>query len=206
MSSVTRLFGSTAACLFGSLLAACSLGTPQMPDRYHVLGLPAPTAAPSGPAHHVATLLLAPTTGSSFYDTQEIVFSRAEGTRAYYRYSHWTEAPSQRINVLLLERLAGSGGFRTVADGTSGVRGRWLLRTHVAEILHEAGTPPGVAKVVISAELSEPGQRELVARRTFTATAPSVTHDADGATRAMGLALADVLGQIASWADASAVD
>jgi ABC-type uncharacterized transport system auxiliary subunit len=214
MNSVTtRRVAIAWACVWVSLLAACSLGTPQVPDRFHVLSVPpsrdAAPAAPAGAApgaHHAATLLVAATTGSSFYDTQEIIFSRAEGTRGYYRYSHWTEAPSQRVHALLLERLAGAGGFRAVADGTSGVRGRWLLRTHVAELLHEAGTPPGLAKVVIMAELSEPGQRAMVARRTFTATAPSSTHDADGATRAMGAALGNALDQIANWADAAAVD
>ncbi len=199
-----------------SLLAACSLMAPQVPDRYLVLNVPglgepggppaANAAATAASPHHAATLLVAPTTGAAFYDTQEIVFSRSEGTRAYYRYSHWTEAPSQRMSTLLLERLAQAGTFRSVAEGTSGVRGRWLLRTHIVEILHESGTPPGSAKVVVTAELSEPGQRAMLARRTFMGTAPAATHDADGAVRAMGVALGGVLDQIAAWADTAAVD
>jgi cholesterol transport system auxiliary component len=191
------------------LLAACSLSAPQAPERYHVLSLPGPAGTASGVAagpHHAATLLVAPSTGVSFYDTQEIVFSRSEGTRSYYRYNHWTEPPSQRMSTLLLDRLAISGAFHAVADGTSGVQGRWLLRTHLVEILHEAGLPPGTVRVVVTAELSEPGRRSLVARRTFTGSAPASTHDADGATRAMGVALGSVLDQVAAWADGAAVD
>jgi ABC-type uncharacterized transport system auxiliary subunit len=196
--------------ILAGVLAGCGLTAPQPPDRFHVLEVPGLTETvqppTSGTPHHASTLLVAPTSGASFYDSQDIVFSRAEGTRGYYRYSHWTEAPSQRVSALLLARLSAAGGFRAVADGTSGVRGRWLLRTHVVELLHEAGTSPGVARLTISAELTDPGQRSIVARRTFTGSAPSATHDADGATRAMGVALGMVLEQIVAWADSAAVD
>jgi cholesterol transport system auxiliary component len=207
----TIRLGLALALALAGLLPACSLTAPQAPERYHVLSVPslggAAATAPGGAvAHHPATLLVAPSTGVSFYDTQEIVFSRSEGTRSYYRYNHWTEPPSQRMSTLLLDRLAVSGAFRAVADGTSGVQGRWLLRTHLVEILHEAGAPPGTARVVVTAELSEPGRRALVARRTFTGSAPAPTHDADGATRALGVALGSVLDQVAAWADGAAVD
>ena len=39
----------------------------------------------------------APTTAASFYDTQDIVFSRSPGTRGYYQFGHWTERPQRVI-------------------------------------------------------------------------------------------------------------
>ena len=66
------------------LLAGCSgLGAPPA-HRYFVLEV-APSRLAPGSLQRDAMLLVAPTTASSFYDTQEIIYSRRAGERALIR-------------------------------------------------------------------------------------------------------------------------
>ena len=55
------------------------------------------------------TLVVPPTSAASFYDTQDLVFSRSPGTRGYYQFNSWTERPGRAIHELLVARLEGSG-------------------------------------------------------------------------------------------------
>ena len=106
----------------------------------------------------------------------------------------------RRLASLLTDRIALGGAFRGVAEITSGVRGELLLRTHLDEIYHDAVSPPGSARVTLTAELSDPAGRNLVARRSFSASLPVSSYDAAGAVRGSGQVLGELLDEIAVWA------
>jgi len=184
-------------------LAGClSLG-PDEPQRYYVLeAAPAKTGAAMTP--RAASLLVAPTTTSSFYETQEMVYSRTPGVRAYYQFHAWTERPGRRMTELLVMRLARAGSFQSVATAVSGVQGTLLLSTHLEEFYHDAAASPGSVRVTVTAELIDPGRRTLLARRTFERSTPAATYDAPGAVQAFGSAVTALLDDIAAWVDASA--
>jgi cholesterol transport system auxiliary component len=188
-----------------SLLAACAGPGSSPAHRYFVLEAPS-TAAAVGAPKVDATLLVAPTSAAAFYDTQEIVFSRSAGTRAYYQFSSWTEPPSRRLATLLASRLEHAGSFRTAVMATSNVRGSLLLRTHLEELYHDATTPPGVARVTLTAELSDPAKGRLLGRRTFSVAAPVASYDADGAVRGLSQALAMLLDDVSEWVIGTAVE
>lgn len=184
------------------VLAACGLPSagPREPQRFYVLESTGARPVEARPARPV-TLLLAPTTASSFYDTQSIAYSRSPGMRAYYHYHSWTELPGRRIGELLALRLERSGGFRTVAGATSGVRGELLLSTHLVELYHDAASAPGAARVSLTAELTDPARRVLVARKSFSASAGAASYDAPGAVRAFDQALGVLLDELDGWID-----
>jgi cholesterol transport system auxiliary component len=185
------------------LVAGCLSAGERTSQRYYVLedaGVPAARAT----APRAATLLVAPTTTSAFYDTQDIAYSRAAGTRAYYQFHFWTERPGRTIGDLLVERLARGGAFQSVTKATGGVQGGLVLDTRLAEFYHDAAADPGSARVVLTAELVDPARRALLARRTFTRSAPAVTYDAPGAVQAFNKALGAVLEDVAAWVDESA--
>ena len=190
--------------VLATTLAGCAgLGAPPA-HRYFVLEPAASKLVPAA-MRRDAMLLIAATTASAFYDTQEIIYSRKPGERAYYQLSSWTEPPNRSLTGLLAARVAAGGAFRGVAETTSGVRGNVLLRTHLAEIYHDAVAPPGSARVTLTAELSDPGGRTLLARRTFTASMPVPSYDAAGAVQGFGQALGAMLDDVAAWAgDAAA--
>lgn len=196
-----RLARLAAAGAMAAALAGCVSFGQQEAQRYHVLDAPAAaTAAPRGAAR-ATILLIAPATASTFYETQDIVFSRAPGMRAYYQYHGWTERPSRRITELVVTRLEGAGQFKTVAPVLSGVRGDLVLNLHLAELYHDAADAPGRARVVLVAELLDPARRTLLARRTFEQSAPAASYDAPGAVRGFSEAVAALLDDIAAWVD-----
>jgi cholesterol transport system auxiliary component len=187
----------------GVALAACvSLGQ-QEPQRHYVLE---PTAGdkPKAALTREATLLVAPMTAAAFYDTPEIVYSRAPGERAYYQLSTWTERPGRRITDLLIARLERAGSFKTVARAASGVQGSLTLNAHLAAFYHDAATPPGRVEVAVVAELVDTTQRSLLARRSFERSANAATHDAAGAVAGFNQVTAQILDDIVEWVEATA--
>ena len=174
-----------AALLFaGALLAGCAGQGPREPERYFIL-----EAQPGAKASNAVEL--PPTSVSSFYDTQEIVYSRAPGTRGYYQFNRWTERPQRAIHAQLEARFP-----------ESHQPGRRVLTTHLDEIYHDAAERPGTVRIRLTAELSEPGTRSVAARRVFTASAPAASYDAPGAVRGCNEALAALLNDIVAWVDA----
>jgi cholesterol transport system auxiliary component len=183
-------------------VTACATGV-RAPQHYYVLD-PLPSAAPVMPngatRADAATMLVAPTTTTGFYDAQAIAYSRSPDTRAYYQLNSWTEPPSRRLGVLLTERLMRSGAFGNVALATHGVHGQLLLTTHLEEIYHDASTPPGTARIALVAELSDPARRSITDQRRFTASAPAATYDAAGAVQGFDAALGPLLDEVVAWA------
>ena len=146
-----------------------------------------------------ATLLVAPTAASSFYANTEIAYSRADGVRSYYQFSSWTEPPELAINAQLISRLEKGGHFRAVVPAAAGIQGDLLLTTTLDEIYHDATAAPGLSKLRVSAQLSNPRLRTLIARRTFAASLPAPSFDAAGAVQGIRDALGQVLGQLTAW-------
>jgi len=183
-----------------SALAGCFSPGSQEPQRYYVLDASAAKAGGTR-ATRASTLLVAPTTASGFYETQDIVYSRAPGVRAYYQFHSWTERPSRKVTDLLVTRLGNEGSFKAVVAAMSGVQGNLVLQTHLTEFYHDAATSPGNVKVILTAELTDPLRRVLLARRTFEQSAPAATYDAPGAVQAFNQAVTAMLGELSAWID-----
>lgn len=198
MSAYLRLMAVAAALI---ALAGCVSGFGgQAPQRYYVLE--PPVAAAAGAATpRPATLLVMPTTAASFYETQDIAYSRAPGTRAYYQLHAWAERPGSRITGLLVMRLERAGAFRHVAKASTGVRGEVLLDTHLAEFYHDATSAPGSVRITITAELTDPLRRVFLRRRVFTQTVPVPSYDAPGAVHGFNHGVAAVADEIAAWVE-----
>ncbi|HJV71621.1 ABC-type transport auxiliary lipoprotein family protein [Ideonella sp.] len=170
-------------------LSACSSMGSHEPDRYFILESTTLAAAGPDPA---AKVVVARTSSASFYDTQDIVYSREPGTRAYYRYGHWTERPQRALHAQLLSRL-----------GTAAA-GQPVLNSRLEEIYHDASQPPGAARITLAVELIDPASRAIIARQRFTRTAPAASYDAAGAVSGMRQALDGLLDDVAAWVDAHA--
>jgi ABC-type uncharacterized transport system auxiliary subunit len=172
-----------AALLLAAALAACAATGQRHAHLYYVLE--APRAGASAPH---ANLAVPATTAAAFYDTQDIVFSRASGVRAYYQFNHWTERPQRVVHAALVARL-GSGA----SDAP------YVLTTRLDEMYHDAAHPPGSSHIRLTAELVEREHGTLVARRTFRRSAPATSYDARGAVQAFAEALAPLADDVAQW-------
>lgn len=190
-------------CLTAAFISGCLSSGERTHQRYYVLETPGVQSAPTK-TPRASTLLVTPTTASSFYEIQDIVYSRAPGTRAYYQFHSWTERPGRIIGDLLIARLERGGSFKVITRATNGVQGELVLNTHLFEFYHDASADPGSVQVMLTAELVDPVRRALVARRAFARSAPVVTYDAPGAVRAFNSAVGAILDDMSAWVDSAA--
>ena len=182
------------------LLPGCSIfEAPPAHRRYVLEAAPVASASASAVARKTeAPLLVFASSVAAFYDTLQIAYSRAPG-RWRPEDLHMTETPATALNAMLLSELERSGAFRSVASASSGISGNLLLTTRLEEIFHDASAPPGTARVTLSAQLSDPIARKLIARRTFTSSSDVSSFDAEGAVAGMRAALASAVAEEAAW-------
>ena len=183
-------------------VAGCAGSGPREPFRYFVLEAPATVPVSPGasaPAPIDATLIVLPTVAASFYATQEMAYSKVEGTRAYYQFSSWTEPPDTAVTHALVERIDAARLFRSVALAGSGARGSLVLSTQLLEIYHDASSSPGTAKIVVAAELRDTTRHSVVARRTFNAAVPATSFDAGGAVQGFRAGLGRIGDEMTAW-------
>jgi cholesterol transport system auxiliary component len=167
---------------------------------YYVLNdaAPAPAAAPAAVRASVPTLLVLDTATGSFYDTEQLVFSRSGDTRAQYQFARWTERPGKRFNALMRSRLERQGVWNVSAAGGY-VRGDVLLDTELVEFYHDAASEPGEVRLVLRAELVDLRQRKLLGRKIFEQKVPVARYDAAGAAQASSQAVGRTLDDLAAW-------
>ena len=55
---------------------------------------------------------------------------------------------------------------------------------------------------MLTAQLSDPASRAVLARRTFTRSAPAASYDAQGAVQGFRQALGALLDDVAAWVEA----
>ncbi|HSJ79795.1 MAG TPA: ABC-type transport auxiliary lipoprotein family protein [Thiobacillus sp.] len=165
---------------------------------YYVLNDPVPPTDPAPLRADAQTLLVLDTTTGSFYDTDQLVFSRSAGTRGQYQFARWTERPGKRFADLMRTRLDRQGAWNVSAAGGY-MRGDMLLDTKLVEFYHDAASEPGQMRLVLRAELVDLKQRTLLGRRVFEQQVPLTTYDAAGAAQAANLAVSRVLDELSAW-------
>lgn len=165
---------------------------------YYVLNDPVPATDSAALRVDAQTLLVLDTTTGSFYDTDQLVFSRSAGTRGQYQFARWTERPGKRFADLMRTRLDRQGAWNVSAAGGY-MRGDMLLDTKLVEFYHDAASEPGQMRLVLRAELVDLKQRTLLGRRVFEQQVPLTTYDAAGAAQAANLAVSRVLDELSAW-------
>ncbi|MCD6705083.1 MAG: PqiC family protein [Thiobacillus sp.] len=166
---------------------------------YYVLNDPAlKEAEPVSLRADAPTLLVLDTTTGGFYDTDQLVFSRSDGTRSQYQFARWTERPGKRFADLMRTRLDRQGAWNVSAAGGY-VRGDMLLDTELVEFYHNAASKPGQMRLVLRAELVDLKRRTLLGRRVFEQQVPLTTYDAAGAAQAANLAVSLALDELSAW-------
>jgi cholesterol transport system auxiliary component len=181
------------------------VSVPDVPPReFYVLQDLAGTGASKPGAATGRVLLLSPAFASAFYETQNLVFSRAPGQRGYYQFAAWTERPGRALSELLERRLEAGGRFRAVAATTAGVTGDLILHCRLEEFYHDVTEKPGSVRVEATAVLVDSATRTLIARRRFVQSAPAAGENAQAAVAAFNQAVTALLGEMSSWVEGAA--
>lgn len=181
-----------------ALLAGCSLpGKPKESSTYYVLNDPGPIQ-PSA-VTHPGTLLIREMDASVFYQDTRLTYSRAATTRGHYQYAFWSEPPARRLSWMLRHRLEAAGVFATVVPLGAGVLGDYQLNTRLIDFYHDAASDPGMALLLLDAELVRRDTADLVDHRVFVAQVPVPSYDAQGAADGLGQAANQVIDEMVGW-------
>ena len=160
---------------------------------------PTPAARSNG-----RDLLVSPQPAASVDDSFALAYSRLAQQRAAYQFATWSDRPSSRLAQLLVDRLAARRAFASVTLAGRGVAGDLLLNISVNDFFHDAASPPGTARVEVTAELIDRNTRKLVARQTFAATAPVAQANSAAAAASLSEASTKILDELAAWTEAKA--
>lgn len=180
------------------LLGGClRMPGPGQAVTYHVLTDPGPVVR--SPGTHAGTLLVREMDAPALYQVPSPVYSREAGTRTHYQYARWSEPPAKRLTWLLRQRLEAAGVFETVSPLGGGVRGDYQLNTRLVDFYHDTASPPGDVLMLLEAEVLRRTDARLLERRMFVAQQPVASHDAAGATEAMGRAANRVIDELTLW-------
>lgn len=194
-----RKLARVLVCGLATGLAGC-MSFPDVPPReYYVLEDLAKAGASRSAVPAGRVLLVSMATASPFYDTQNLVFSRSPGQRAYYQFAGWTERPGRRLTDLLVRRLDARGSFKSVATTTAGIKGDFVLSTRLEEFYHDSGANPGSVRIEVSAELVDYAARTIVAQRRFAQSAPVAGENAQAAVGSFNRAATTLIDEISVW-------
>lgn len=186
-----------------ALGAGCGLGSAPRRDFHLLRDADSQASAPAGPAID-KVLLVSSTAMPGLYDSDRMVFSADGRSRSYFQFGNWSERPAQSLQGLAETRLARSKRFREVVSSTSGVRGDLLLTLRLDELYLDASAAPGQVRLIVTAELIDWRNRQLLARRSFAQAAAVANSDAGGLADAASQAVAVVLGELVAWSASSA--
>jgi cholesterol transport system auxiliary component len=210
MNTRRRLLHVLPAATGAAALSGCTSWTLNDAPRFEFFVIedrhapPATVGTAARPPRIDRTLLLTTGDSQALYESDRIVFTPDGVSRSYYQYANWSERPGRRILSLAETRLAGGGGFRSVARTTGAVRGDLILTLRLDELAHHVAAPPGELRLALNAELVDWRSRILLARRRFVQSVPVTSFGAPGAARAANVAVTAVLDALGEWVEASA--
>ena len=159
------------ACL--ALLTACVIAgcVSARSPRYYRLNL-APASAQSNTPSYPVSILVGRLSAPRILRDDRVIYGMSDVELGVDEYHRWTEAPTEMIEQLLVERLRRSGQYKSVQRISSTARGDYLLRGHLSS-LNEIDDPAGIkARFNIQLELFDQKSGSVVWTDTYSHDEP----------------------------------
>lgn len=189
------------ALVIVTLLSGC-LGGQNTPATTHFVMTDLTPAEPvAGTAASEKSLVVAGAAEDTFYDAENLVFSREKGARAYYHFAAWTDRPSRRLASLVQYRLEARHRFASASAITAGVNADVLVNVSIVEMYHDLAVTPAVARVQLIGEVVDWKSRTLLGRRSFAVALPVASADAKGAVDALNRGVTAILDELVPWVE-----
>lgn len=183
-----------------ALPGCVSIGSSEGAAAHVNLGLHDRAAAPPRRAQPlVDALLIQPLPGDALADTASIAYARQAHEYAFYQLASWTDRPVRQLPRLLQRRLEARGVAGAVGLLGEPLRADWVLTLGIDTLYHDVATPPGVARLALSAALFDRRDRSQASRREFRADVPTASADSAAAAAAMSEAVTLCFDQLTAW-------
>lgn len=144
----------TTGLFFALLVTLAGCGAARPPRYYSLeekLVNPPPASADAS-----VVLVLAHFTAPHVLRDDRIVYGMSAVEMGAYEYHRWAEPPAEMVENLLIDKLRGTGQYKSVQRLSSSARGAYVLRGQLVS-LNEVDDPSGVvARFGIRLELFQP--------------------------------------------------
>lgn len=186
-----------ALLLAGLLAGGCSLPTADSGPRpqQHLLTASFGESGPASPDGPV--LMVARPRASAGFDSPDMRYLEEPTALDAFARNRWAAAPADMLEPLLVEALEGTGAFRAVVGGGSGLRAGLRLDTEVLRLQQEFFERPSRVRLGLRATLVETRTGEVLMARTFETTETAPGNDPSSGVDAANRAVARLLGELA---------
>ena len=197
-------------------LSGCSglLPKPGPQPTYYTLDAASPGPAPraqrtaltadASQKRVAPTLVINAPRAASGFDSQRIIYVRQAYQLEYFAHSQWIDTPARMLAPLLVAAVEASGEFDAVLLSTTGASGDLRLDTEILRLQQDFGSQPSKVRFTLRAYLVDSTTRRVLARRDLEASVAAPSENPYGGVVAANAAVQSVLGQLASWCNATA--
>lgn len=145
-----------------------------------------------------AVLVAAPREAAGFASAR-MGYVRTPHKLEYFARNKWVDAPGKMLTPLLVKALEAEGGFATVIQGPSRLRGDVRLETEVVRLQQEFLTTPSRVHFTLRAQLVDVSAGKVLATREFDTSEAATSEDPYGGVMAANRAVKRVLSDVARF-------
>lgn len=161
--------------------------------------LEAAFASPATAASHAATVLVASPREAAGFATARMGYVKTPHKLEYFARNKWVDTPGKMLTPLLVKALESEGGFATVIQGPSRMRGDLRLETEIVRLQQEFLTQPSRVRFTLRAQLVDVKAGKVLATREFDAAEAAASEDPYGGVVAANHVVQQVLTQVARF-------
>ncbi|MCK9489891.1 MAG: ABC-type transport auxiliary lipoprotein family protein [Xanthomonadales bacterium] len=160
--------------------------------------------SPATPASQGASmawqLLIETPRASDLVAGQRIIVAPDDNERRVYKGARWSERTPELLQSLWLRAFEADGRLPGVARSGSGVRADLLLASDLTRFQASYVDGQPQAEVELHAQLIDPRERRISARRVFRATVPAASAAIADVVAAFDGAMAQINPELVDWA------
>lgn len=187
-----------AALLLLLSLAGCT-SLQQRSEGVNSYMLDATFASAAPPASHAAPLLVASPREAAGFATARMGYVKTPHQLEYFARNRWVDTPGKMLAPLLVRALEAQGGFTTVIQGPSRIRGDLRLETEIVRLQQEFLTTPSRVHFTLRVQLIDVPAGKVLATREFDAVEAATSDDPYGGVIAANHAVQRVLSEVARF-------
>jgi cholesterol transport system auxiliary component len=204
VNSIAKWTGVLAVVLGAASLCGCSVlsKTASPPPVFYALdGLTGRGAqsVPRAASGAKLTLIISPPHAASGFDSQRIVYVRADHQLEYFAHSEWVDPPARMLGPLLVSAAQQTGAFAAVVLASGTAAGDLRLNIDILRLQHNFQSSPSRVQLTLLAYLTDEKSRRVLAWQEFSGEAVAASGTPQGGVAAANQVVQEVLAQLAQF-------